>query len=79
MPENLQEINTEIEKLLIDIVVENKILPSKSEFRRLVGEGAISNVVSGEKITDVNFKIQNEIVLKIGKKRFMLHRRFELQ
>jgi tyrosyl-tRNA synthetase len=71
LPENIDEIKTENGQLLIDILSTNKILSSKGEFRRLVGENAISDAVSGEKITDVNFKIHNEITLKIGKKRFV--------
>jgi tyrosyl-tRNA synthetase len=71
LPENIEEIKVENGRLLVDIVVENKIVSSKSEFRRLVGENAVSDAVSGEKIIDSNFKIHNEITLKIGKKRFV--------
>ncbi len=71
LPENIEEIKTEKDKNLIDILVENKIVSSKSDFRRLINEGAISDAVSGEKITDVNYKIINNITLKIGKKRFV--------
>ncbi len=71
LPENIEEIKTENGKSLMDFLVENKIVNSKSDFRRLVAENAVSNAVSGEKIIDANFKIYNEITLKIGKKRFV--------
>lgn len=71
LPENLEEIKTENGKLLMELLVENKIVSSKTDFRRLVTENAVSNAVSGEKIIDVNFKIHSEITLKIGKKRFV--------
>ncbi len=71
LPENMEEIKVENGKSLIDLLVENKIVSSKTDFRRLVTENAISNAVSGEKITDVNFKIHSGITLKIGKKRFV--------
>lgn len=71
LPENIEEIKAEKDKNLIDVLVENKIVSSKSDFRRLINEGAISDTVSGEKITDVNYKIINNITLKIGKKRFV--------
>lgn len=71
LPENLEEIKTENGKLLIDLLTENKIVSSKTEFRRLVGEGAVSHATSGDKITDTNMKIHDPIVLKIGKKRFV--------
>ena len=71
LPENLEEIKTENGKPLIDFLVENKIVSSKSDFRRLVIENAVSNAVSGDKITDVNYKIHSDITLKVGKKRFI--------
>jgi len=71
LPENLEEVKTENGKLLSELLVENKIVVSKSDFRRLVEENAVSNAVSGEKITDVNYKINSSITLKVGKKRFV--------
>jgi tyrosyl-tRNA synthetase len=71
LPENIEEIKTENGKSLIDLLVENKIVSSKTDFRRLVAENAVSNAVNGEKVTDANLKIHSEITLKIGKKRFV--------
>jgi tyrosyl-tRNA synthetase len=71
LPENLEETKTEIGKFLSEVLVEAKVVDSKSEFRRLVLENAVSDVVSGEKIKDVNYKIEKDIVLKVGKKRFI--------
>ncbi len=71
LPENIEEIKIETGKILSEVLVEAKMIESKSEFRRLVTEGAVSDAVSGEKITDANYKIEKEITLKIGKKRFV--------
>ncbi|MFA5651745.1 MAG: tyrosine--tRNA ligase [Candidatus Paceibacterota bacterium] len=71
LPENMEEIKTENGKSLMELLVEKKIVSSKTDFRRLISENAVSNAVNSEKITDVNFKIHNEITLKIGKKRFV--------
>jgi tyrosyl-tRNA synthetase len=71
LPENLEEIKVENGKLLMDILVENKTVASKGEFRRLVAENAVSNAVSGEKIIDPNTKVHSEITVKVGKKRFV--------
>ncbi len=71
LPENLEEIKTENGKALADFLVENKIVSSKTDFRRLVIEGAISNAVSGDKITDTSYKIHTGVILKVGKKRFV--------
>lgn len=50
-----------------------KAVSSKSEYRRLVEAGAVSDAVSGEKITDPDapLKIEKEKILKIGKKKFI--------
>ncbi|MBU6370750.1 MAG: tyrosine--tRNA ligase [Patescibacteria group bacterium] len=71
VPEGMQEVKAENEKPLSEILLGAKIVESKSDFRRLVLEGAVSDAVSGEKITDPNYKISKNITLKIGKKRFV--------
>jgi len=71
LPENLEEIKVESGKLLSDLLVEKGIVVSKTDFRRLVTENAVSNAASGEKITDVNYKISSNITIKVGKKRFV--------
>ncbi len=71
LPEDLELIKTENGKALAEFLVENKIVSSKTDFRRLVVEGAVSNAETGDKLTDVNYKIHTNIVLKVGKKRFV--------
>jgi tyrosyl-tRNA synthetase len=51
--------------------LQNKLVDSKTEFRRLIDEGAISFVESGEKITDPNYKLEKDSNFKIGKRRFI--------
>jgi tyrosyl-tRNA synthetase len=59
---------------LLDALVYTKIIPSKSEGRRLIQQGGI--VLNDEKVSDVNAKIQESdfkdgsILLKRGKKKF---------
>lgn len=55
--------------LLIDLVSDKKIVSSKGEFRRLIGEGAVTHLDTNEKITDVNIVVSPG-VYRIGKKRF---------
>lgn len=71
LPENIEEIKAKNGVLLSEVLVEAKVVESKSDFRRLVTEGAVSDAVNGEKIIDTNIKIHNPITLKIGKKRFI--------
>ncbi|MFA5773511.1 MAG: tyrosine--tRNA ligase [Candidatus Paceibacterota bacterium] len=70
IPEDILEIEVSNKKLLVDVLLENKIISSKTEFRRLVGEGAITNLETKEKIKDYNIKAL-EGTYRIGKKRFI--------
>ena len=68
MPEDVAEIKGENGKLLSEVLLGAKIVESKSDFRRLVLEGAVSDAVSGEKITDPNYKIEKAITLEWGRR-----------
>lgn len=52
------------------VIVDNKLAPSKSELRRLVKQGGVK--VNGEKVDDLlNVKAEGELVIQIGKKKFI--------
>lgn len=69
-PKDVQTIKTTEKDLLINILLQNKIVSSKTEFRRLIDEGAITNMETKEKINNYDFKAQ-EGTYRIGKKRFI--------
>ncbi|MFA6586143.1 MAG: tyrosine--tRNA ligase [Candidatus Paceibacterota bacterium] len=71
IPEEMTELKTEGNKMLMDILVEGKILASKGEFRRLVEENAITDLDTNKKVTDVNFIPKSGMKFKIGKRRFI--------
>lgn len=56
---------------LVDVVAETGLAPSKSEARRLIGQGGVS--LNGEQIKDWRKKvlIKNGMVLKAGKRKFV--------
>lgn len=58
-------------KKLMDILIEAKILSSKGDFRRLIKEGAVTNLDNNKKITDVNIVPILGMKFKIGKKKFI--------
>jgi len=70
VPEDIIEVSVAKGVSLSDILMINQIVISKSEFRRLVSEGAVTNVDTGEKILDTEFKVSNG-VYKVGKRRFI--------
>ena len=69
IPENIESINAGKNDLLIDLFLANEIVSSKTEFRRLVENGAITNLTSNQKLVSPNEKVQDG-VYRIGKKRF---------
>ncbi len=70
IPENIDEIIVSKNTKLIDVFSLNKIVSSKSDFRRLIEEGAITNMTVNKKIS-LSDEIAEEGVYKIGKKRFI--------
>jgi tyrosyl-tRNA synthetase len=68
-PEDVTEIIVNSSDLLIDTLVKHNLVSSKTEFRRLVDEHAITNLDANEKISDYTIKA-TEGVYRIGKKRF---------
>jgi len=69
IPEDAEEIVIEGEKKLVEVLLGNKIVSSKSDFRRLIDEGAITNLSLDEKVKQYDQMVKDG-VYKIGKKRF---------
>jgi len=70
VPEDIQEIKLGMNEVLADALVKAGIVESKTEWRRLVKDGAV-RAEDDEKITDPNFIPAKTMVLKIGKRRFV--------
>ena len=71
IPKKMEEIKGKVGEFLSELLVKNKILASKSDWRRLVAENALHDLEAHESIKDVNLKISKNLILKIGKKRFV--------
>ncbi len=71
-PDDAKILDAPKEEKLIDVLVNNKVVESKSEFRRLVEAGAVSDYPD-KKISNVNEMIgETERKIKIGKKTFII-------
>lgn len=70
IPEDILEIKIAKGDLLADLLVKNNIVESKTDWRRLIKEGAVKDGADN-KITDANFWPADSLVLKIGKRRFV--------
>ncbi|MBU4334601.1 MAG: tyrosine--tRNA ligase, partial [Candidatus Omnitrophica bacterium] len=69
-PENIAEYAKNDGKgtKLVDVLLENNLVESKNEFRRLIKQGAIS--CDGEKIFTEEWELKVGL-LKVGKRRFL--------
>lgn len=71
IPENIPRASVAKGVRLDEVLLANKIVESKSEFGRLVREGAITIVETGEKISNIFAQIENAGTFRVGKKRFI--------
>lgn len=71
IPEDIKTISVSYGALLKDVLVENHIIPSKSEFTRLIDQGAITEMTDNIKVTNTNIIIQKTGIYKVGKKLFI--------
>lgn len=56
---------------LASVLVEHNIVSSKNELRRLVESGAVTNMTTGEKISNALIPVTESQEIKIGKRRFV--------
>ena len=70
VPDQIKKVKAGVNDLLIDVLLSNKVVQSKTEFRRLINEGAISTIDKEEKITQID-ELARPSVYRIGKKRFI--------
>ena len=71
-PENMPICKIDSDISLIDILLDNKLISSKGEGKRLISQSAVK--INGEVCDDTNFIISSsdsEYVIKVGKRRFL--------
>ena len=71
IPEDIQEYKLEEETLLVNIIHDSGLLPSKSEARRMIKQSAVR--IDGDIISDINLELSlgDTRILKVGKRRFL--------
>ncbi len=76
VPEDMPEIEFTEEDLedgeiwIVDLIAATGMVDSNSEARRLIDQGAVT--LAGEKVSTIDYdvEVENEMILKIGKRRF---------
>lgn len=70
IPDDTEEVEVVSGTALVDVLIKHSVVKSKTEFRRLVTEGAVGEV-GGETIAVAEYVVTKNLTLKIGKKRFL--------
>ncbi|MCO4754476.1 MAG: tyrosine--tRNA ligase [Bacteriovoracaceae bacterium] len=73
VPDDAPESEFERGALLVDILLEAGLLPSKKEARRMIQANAVG-IVDGDKITDIESTLDDSYsgkVIKVGKRKFL--------
>ena len=63
------DLGTKSGSSIQDYLVENRLVKSKSEARRLVEQGAV--YIEAERIKDVNFIVPKDTIIRVGRRRFI--------
>lgn len=71
VPEDIMEITAQHGSSIRDLLVQSKLISSNGDWRRLVEGNGVSVVGTEEIITDQFIKAEKDMVLRIGKKRFV--------
>lgn len=69
IPEDVEVFQVKQDTLLVDVFLNNKIVSSKTDFRRLIESGSITNLEINKKISSPHEKVETG-TYRIGKKRF---------
>lgn len=69
-PTGIKTVSVKTGTKLLDILLSEKLVSSKSEFRRLVEGGGIE-IVGQSKINEENFLVSSTITIRVGKHRFL--------
>lgn len=71
IPDDVQTISVNPGTMIVDALFANGIIKSKSEWRRLVSEGGVSDASNGVKIADFQAVVVADAIYKVGKRRFV--------
>lgn len=71
VPEATERVAAAKGEALAEVLLKHGVIQSKTEFRRLVEEGAVRDAATGQKIEDTAFTLSEGMTAKVGKRRFI--------
>ncbi len=70
IPTDIKTVHVNPGTKLVDVILSEKLIESKTEWRRLVGEGAVTDAEAGVAVTDANGVAEGK-TYRIGKRRWI--------
>ena len=73
IPDDVPEYSLAEDMSIIELLLKGSLVPSKKEGRRMIDQGAVS-IIEGDKITEAEFVVSNELngkIIKVGKRKFL--------
>lgn len=71
VPEEIPAVSVDAGVRLDTVLVGEGVVPSKAQFRRLIEQGAVTEMDTGEKLDDPYMTVEQSLTLRVGKKRFI--------
>lgn len=71
VPDDVIEVVLEDGETLGDALVKIRVVPSKSQWRRLVEQKSVTNMTTNKKVVDEKLVPETNTVFRVGKKRFV--------
>jgi tyrosyl-tRNA synthetase len=71
VPTDIETVKAVKGEKILDILVQHAVIESKTEGRRLIEDGAVKNAETDKKVESVDAMLEENIVLKVGKRRFL--------
>lgn len=71
VPKDVETVKAAAGAELAEILISQGVVKSKSEWRRLVESGAVSNMEPGKKIESPGIELDEALTLRVGKHRFI--------
>lgn len=71
IPQDAPLVDVSRDTALVDVLMTNKLVSSKTDFRRLVSERAIKILPAGDPVESFDYKVSKDIDVRVGKHRFL--------
>lgn len=70
VPDDIKSVSVNSGTALVDVLIDENMVSSRGEFKRLLGENAIKEI-DGIVVSDISYGVMKTAIFKVGKRRFL--------